>query len=185
MCSVWSLFWGPSAATVPEGHGPYQPRYLVFQRLCYKAEKLGQLSLMGHTLPTLDVDYSSSDYLLKKFLGEDLPARHHMAWGASAGLFPLFACWSAYNTCSDDILQLINILKISDMVIKDVSWLLFIWLCFQTLRGSIILGPIEHLGSLAESLQEYGNRTLLVWGSTPLHDLSRAISLVAAFISMV
>ena len=61
-------------------------------------------------------------------------------------LFPLFACWgSAYNTCDDDILQLINVLKISGMVIKDVSWLLFIWLCFQTLRGK------HHIGSCRTS----------------------------------
>jgi hypothetical protein len=69
----------------------------VFQKdFIYKSREWANFHSWAILCQTLDLDYSFSNYLLKKFLGEDnewgpgrLSQPHHCtAWGASAAALP-------------------------------------------------------------------------------------------------
>ena len=63
---------GLSAAPAPRKSGTASPLgTLCSKKLYLQKQSVGQLSLMGHTLPTLDVEYLFSSYILETFLRED------------------------------------------------------------------------------------------------------------------
>lgn len=63
---------GLSAAPAPRKSGTVSPLgTLCSKNFSLQKQTVGQLSLMGHTLPTLDVEYSFASHILETFLGED------------------------------------------------------------------------------------------------------------------